>query len=285
MKQFLYSILIAFFTLSLSAEINGPRVGESINVDHNPEELEGVTVVENFGAHLNLDLIVSNEEGEKVPLKTYFKKGRPVVINMVYYSCGGTCNALLTGSFMVLNELQWKPGEQFEMLNISFEPKENHILAEAKKANYLELYNLDSKGIHFLTTTQEVATEICETLGFKYKWVPSKENPEQGDYSHPSVTHILTEDGKISRYLYGISFPARDYKFAITEAGEGKIGSFAERILVFCFQYDKERGKYVRNAMRVMSLGGALTLLILGTFLGILWKSELFKKNTQTEKL
>ena len=96
---------------------------------------------------------------------------------------------------------------------------------------------------------------------------------------------MLTEEGKISRYLYGISFPARDYKFAITEAGEGKVGSFVERVLVYCFQYDKERGKYVRNAMRVMSLGGLLTLIILGTFLGVLWKSEFFKKNTQTEKL
>ena len=285
MKKFLSILFITFFALSLSAEIDGPRVGVSTNVDKDPEALKGIGVEENFGAHLNLDLMVTNEAGEKVALRTYFEQGRPVVINMVYYSCGGTCNALLTGSFMVLDELDWKPGEHFEMLNISFEPKENHILAQAKKANYLKQYSLEGTGIHFLTTTQEVADEITKTLGFKYKWVPSKENPDQGDYSHPSVSHVLTEEGKISRYLYGISFPARDYKFAITEAGEGKVGSFVERVLVFCFQYDKERGKYVRNAMRVMSLGGLLTLIILGTFLGVLWKSEFFKKNTQTEKL
>ncbi|EDM24779.1 SCO1/SenC family protein, partial [Lentisphaera araneosa HTCC2155] len=142
MKKFLTILLITFFALSLSAEIDGPRVGVSTNVDRDPEALKGIGVDENFGAHLNLDLIVTNEAGEKVALRTYFEQGRPVVINMVYYSCGGTCNALLTGSFMVLDELDWKPGEHFEMLNISFEPKENHILAQAKRANYLKQYSL-----------------------------------------------------------------------------------------------------------------------------------------------
>ena len=100
MKKFLTILLITFFALSLSAEIDGPRVGVSTNVDKDPEALKGIGVDENFGAHLNLDLIVTNEAGEKVALRTYFEQGRPVVINMVYYSCGGTCNALLTGSFM-----------------------------------------------------------------------------------------------------------------------------------------------------------------------------------------
>ena len=99
----------------------------SSNVDKDPEELEGVTVVEKLGAHLNLDLMVTNEEGHQVPLSTYFKQGRPVVINMVYYSCGGTCNALLNGTFMTLKDLDFKANRHFEMLNISFYAEENHV--------------------------------------------------------------------------------------------------------------------------------------------------------------
>ena len=282
MKLFLNIFCLLVLSLHVCAEIDGAQVGASTNVDANPEALEGVTVDEHFGQQIDLSLKVTNEDGKSVELGSFFKQGRPVVINMVYYSCGGTCGALINGTFQTLKEVNWKPGTDFEILNISFEPKEPHILAAESKKNYLRQYEHDGQGIHFLTAPAETSTKLAQQLGFSYKWVPSKSNPEMGDYSHPSVTHILTENGILSRYLYGISFPERDYKFALTEAGEGKVGSFAERILVFCFQYDKERGKYVKNSMRVMSLGGLIVLIVLGTFLGVLWKNE-FKKNKDSK--
>ena len=158
---------------SVSAEIMGPQVGVSSNVDKDPEALKGVTVEENYGGLLNLDLKVTNEEGQEVALATYFNQGRPVVINLIYYSCGGTCNALLNGTFMTLKDLDYKANQQFEMLNISFHAQETHELAKAKKENYIVQYDIPSKGIHFLNAKQDVIDEITNTLGFKYNWVPS----------------------------------------------------------------------------------------------------------------
>ena len=151
MKLFLNIFCLLVLSLQVCAEINGAQVGESTNVDANPEALKGVTVDEHFGQQIDLSLKVTTEDGKSVELGSFFKQGRPVVINMVYYSCGGTCGALINGTFQTLQEVNWKPGKDFEVLNISFEPKEPHILAAESKKNYLRQYEHDGQGIHFLT--------------------------------------------------------------------------------------------------------------------------------------
>jgi protein SCO1/2 len=234
-----------------------------------PPELQGVGVDEHLGQSVNLDLTFTAEDGYPVPLRSYFHQGRPVLLNLVYYSCPMLCSLLLNGQTAALKEIPWTPGDQFEVVTISIDPTETFDLAQRKRASYLESYGRPAAGWHFLTDNHGNARKLADQVGFHYRY-----DERQAQYAHPAVVMILTPEGKLSRYLYGIKFSPRDLRFALTEASESRFSLTTDRILLYCFHYDPQAHGYVLFATNLMRAGGLLTVLVLGFVLARLWRRE-----------
>jgi protein SCO1/2 len=234
-----------------------------------PRELEGVGVEEKLGGAVDLDLTFIGEDGYPVALREFFNQGRPVILNLVYYNCPMLCNLVLNGQTSALREIPWTPGEEYEVVTISIDPTETFALAGKKKELYLSNYGKPAPGWHFLANHEDNARKLADQVGFGYKY---DETIEQ--FAHAAVIMVLTADGKVSRYLYGIRFKTRDMRLALTEASDGKIGEISDRVLLFCFHYDPSEKSYVPFATNIMRAGGVLVVLILGLFLFKLWRRE-----------
>jgi len=229
-----------------------------------PPEFDGIGIDEKLGAQLDLNLKVTNEAGQVVPLKSFFDGNKPVILSLVYFNCPGLCNYHLNGLTEGLKKLEWSPGQKFEVIAMSFDPKETSEVAIKKKDNYLKLYGRPGteNGWHFVTADAETIKKVTETVGFKYKW-----NAKDNDWSHASAATILSPEGKISRYLHGIIFEPRDVKLALMDAVNGKTSSIADRLVWYCFHYDASKSKYSLMAFRLVQMGGGLIMLILAAFL------------------
>lgn len=236
-----------------------------------PMELEGVGVDEKLGASINLDLEFTAENGYQVPLRRYFQSGKPVVLNLVYYRCPMLCSLVLNAQTKVLRDLQWSAGNEFDIVTVSIDPEEMFNLAQAKKKWYLEQYERPSaaQGWHFLTDYQGNAKRLADQVGFHYKWDARTEQ-----WAHAAAVMVLTPDGRVSRYLYGVSYRDRDMRLALTEASEGKLGTMTDKLLLYCFHYDPSSQSYVPFARNIMKLGGALTVVVIGAFLSVLWRRD-----------
>lgn len=239
--------------------------------NRSPLEYEGVDVVEHLGERLPLDLAFRDEAGADVRLGDYFGQGKPVLITLVYFNCPMLCSMVLNGALEGMRELGWTPGEDFEVVTVSISPTETPELARDKKANYLERLGLPGadKGWHFLTGTGDNIKALAGALGFGYRYDPSTQ-----DYAHGAAIFFAAADGVITRYLYGVQFPAKQLRLALVEAGRGEVGSVVDKVLMRCFMYEpahKKYGFYIWGAMR---LGGLLTIFILGGFLLLLWRGE-----------
>jgi protein SCO1/2 len=236
-----------------------------------PTELEGVGVDEKLGNQVNLDLQFTGENGYQVSLRDYFKSGKPVILNLVYYRCPMLCSLVLNAQTSTLKEVPWSAGNEFEIVTISIDPEEMFNLAVAKKKWYLEQYGRPqaAQGWHFLTDYQGNAKRLADQVGFNYRWDAKTEQ-----WVHAAAVMVLTPEGKVSRYLYGLKYKARDVRLALTEASEGKLGTMGDKLLLFCFHYDPAAQSYVPFARNLMRLGGVLTILVLGGVLSVLWRKE-----------
>jgi protein SCO1/2 len=234
-----------------------------------PPELRGVGVEERLGQGVDLNLTFTGEDGYPVALRSFFHKDRPVLLNLVYYSCPMLCTLVLNGQTTALRDIPWTPGKEFEVVTISIDPTETFDLAQRKRASYLETYGRPAAGWHFFTDDHGHAKKLADQMGFHYRF-----DERQGQYAHPAVIMILTPEGKVSRYLYGIKFRARDLRLALVEASESKFTLSTDRILLYCFHYDPQAHGYVLFATNLMRAGGVLTVLILGLVLGRLWRRE-----------
>jgi protein SCO1/2 len=235
-----------------------------------PKELEGVGIKEKLGDRIDLDMLFTAENGQQVPLRSYFSKGKPVVLNLVYYSCPMLCNLVLNGQLGALKEIAWTPGSEFEIVTVSIDPMETWGLAAKKKNYYMEAYGRDAyQGWHFLADYKDNVKKLAEQVGFSYRW---DERTEQ--FAHSAALMVLTPEGVVSRYLYGIRYKPRDVRLALTEASQGKLGSIGDKILMFCFHYDAEARSYVPFARNIMRAGGVLTMLILGGVLLLLFSRD-----------
>jgi protein SCO1/2 len=234
-----------------------------------PPELRGVGVEEHLGQSVDLNLTFTGENGYPVPLRSFFYKDRPVLLNLVYYSCPMLCTLLLNGQTAALKEIPWTPGKEFEVVTISIDPAETFDLAQGKRASYLESYGRPASGWHFLTDDHGNVKKLADQLGFHYRY-----DERQAQYAHPAVIMILTPEGKVSRYLYGIKFNPRDLRLALIEASESKFSLSTDRILLYCFHYDPQAHGYVLFAANFMRAGGVLTVLLIGFVLLRLWRRE-----------
>ncbi len=236
-----------------------------------PAELQDVGITEHLGDRINLALNFQDESGQNISLNKYFNGTKPVLFFLVYYECPNLCTMVLNGAIDSLKKINLKPGQDFDVVAVSFDPKENSELASEKKKAYLDMYGVTDPGAwHFLVGKQPAITEISKELGFKFKW-----DEEQKQFAHASSIFVLTGEGRISRYFYGIMYPEKDLKVALMEAGRGHIGTLVDRILLFCYHYDASTKKYVLMASRIMTAGGALTVLIMGLFFTLAWRRDL----------
>ena len=224
-----------------------------------------------LGASISGDLIFKNELGEEVTLDFYFQKDKPVILNLVYHSCPMLCNVLLDGFTDALSEMEWAPGSTFDIVTISIDPNDTHLLANEKKQHYLNrLGNEDAgNGWHFLTGSEPTIQALTEAVGFKYKWLDDIEQ-----FVHPAILTVLTPEGVISRYIQGLEFEPRDIRLALVEASDRTIAEPIDLIALYCLQYDPDSNSYVAHASNLMRLGGFLTVMALGTMLFVFWRRE-----------
>lgn len=238
-----------------------------------PVELEGVGVTEHIGEQIPLDLQFINEQGERVTLGTHFKQGhKPVVLMLVYYTCPMICNMTLNAFTKGIKDLDWTPGQEYEIVTVSIDPTETPELAASKKQNYLNDYGrpAGATGWHWYVGEEPMIRQLAAATGFNYKY-----DARQSEYAHSPVIFVLTPDGKMSRYLYGLNYPTRDLRFALLEASNGKFGTTLDRLLLFCYHYDPVQRTYAIYARQVMMLAGAVSVLVMGAAIGgMLWQER-----------
>jgi protein SCO1/2 len=248
--------------------------------DQVPEALQEVGVTEHLGAKLPLDATFTNERGERVSLGQYFDGDRPVILTLNYYKCPMLCGLMLNGVVDGLEQLAWSPGDEFEMVTISINPLETPELATAKKQNYLKRLDRPGagEGWHFLTGYELDIDRVAEAVGFAYSY-----DPETQEYAHAAAIMVITPDGRVARYLYGIEYPAKRLKFALLEAAEGSVGSPLDQLILYCYHYDPTNRRYSPVAMNIMRVGASATALILGISLGGLWLRDWRRKRKSTD--
>jgi protein SCO1/2 len=244
-----------------------------------PPVFDGVGLEEQLGRSLPMDLVFADAQGEAVRLGSYFDGEKPVLLMLVYHDCPMLCNLLLDGATRTLRDLAWTPGQEFEVVTVSFSPREGPDLASRQKARYVEILGRPAaaQGWHFLTGSEASIAALAEAVGFQFQWVE-----ERQEYAHPAALMFASGAGKLTRYLYGLEFSARDVRTALVEASEGTVGTTVDKILLYCFQYDPQENSYVPHAINIMKLGGLLTLLLLGLFLAVLWRRERHRPDPAT---
>jgi protein SCO1/2 len=256
--------LLSFIFISLISVI-------CLGAEKIPDELKGIGINDTTGKKIDLNLTFKDETGKELPLQNYFSKGKPVLFFLVYYECPNLCTFVLNGAVDALKGIDKSPGKDFEIVALSFDPRETAELSVPKKAAYLTTFNRHDSdyGWHFLTGSTKNISQIASQLGFNYKW-----DEEQKQFAHASAFYVLTGDGIVSRIFYGISYAPQDVKFSIIEASKGHLSSILDKIILFCYHYDASTKKYVLLATRIMTAGGALTLIIMTFIFGSFWIRE-----------
>jgi protein SCO1 len=236
--------------------------------------LQQVGIDQRIGEQLPLDLTFRDEAGRSVPLRNYFGK-RPVLLTLVYYQCPMLCSEVLNGVVSSLMTLNLNVGRDFDVLTVSFDPRDKPDVATEKRNTYLRRYGRAGadQGWHFLTGETPAIQALTKAAGFRYVWDPAIQQ-----YAHASGIMVATPDGRLSRYFYGIEYPPKDLRLALVESSEGKLGNVVDQVLLYCYHYDPATGKYGAVVMNMLRVGGALTLLLLGGFLVVAWRRELRSK-------
>jgi protein SCO1 len=236
-----------------------------------PTGLSGVGIDQKLDQQVPLDLVFKDEYGHQAPLSTYFSGSKPVVLALVYYQCPMLCNMILNGVESSLKAVSFNPGRDFEILAVSFDPKDTPEIAAGKKEGYLKRYNRPgtANGWHFLTGDEANIKALTQAVGYRYKY-----DQATGQFAHASGIMVLTPRGRVSRYFYGVEYAPRDLRLGLVEASQNKIGSPVDQVLLFCFHYDPATGKYGAIAMNIVRFAGAAFSLICGCFLLLVWRRE-----------
>ncbi len=247
-----------------SSPLYGARPEVGVTSSGLPKALQDVRFDQKLNAQLPLDLVFRNEAGEPVRLGDYFGK-KPIVLSLVYYECPMLCTQVLNGMVSAFKVLSFKPGQEFEVVTVSFDPREKPALAAAKKRTYVG-YLPEAKrgpaetGWHFLTGDPESIKRLTETVGFGYYF-----DETTNQFAHASAIMVATPEGKLSRYFYGIEYSPKDLRFGLIEASANKIGSPMDQLLLYCYHYDPATGKYGAVVMNMIRLGGIATLIVMMT--------------------
>jgi protein SCO1 len=266
------SHLLTASTMAALATVN-PVANAQINVT--PQELERIGVDEHLGARVPFDATFVDHEGRPVRLGSYFSGRRPVVLNLVYHRCTMLCSMVLNGVIRSLKQTAWSVGEEYEVVTLSIDPRDTAQVAAGKRARVLAAYDRPSaqRGWHFLVGPEAESRRVADAVGFRYRF-----DRATNQYAHAAVTMLLTPDGRVARYLYGIDYPQTDVRVGLLEASEGRQVSTVERIILFCYHYDPQGHRYALVAQNVMKVGGVATMFGLGGFLSVMWLRERRRK-------
>jgi protein SCO1/2 len=235
-----------------------------------PALLANVGIDQKMGAQVPIDLPFEDESGSSVTLRQYL--GKPVILALVYYQCPSLCNMVLNGVLRSVKNLNMTVGDEFDIVAVSFDPRETPEMAAAKKASYVKGYGREGagQGWHFLTGSQASSKTLAEAVGFHYAF-----DPVTNQYAHGSAIMLLTPEGKVTRYFYGIDYPARDVRFGLEEASNRRIGSPVDAVLLYCYHYDPANGKYGLVIMNALRLAGLATVAALATFMILMFRRDL----------
>lgn len=251
-------LLIACFVLLVALQV---QADEPVRV---------ATIEQRLNEVVPLELGFRDETGDLVRLADYCSD-KPVVLVLAYYKCPRLCTLVLNGLLDALKVIPYDAGKDFHVVVVSIDPQEGPSLAAEKKNTYVERYGRPGadRGWHFLTGDAESIGQLAEAVGFKYFY-----DERLKQYAHASGIMLLTPQGKLSRYFYGVSYSVRDLRLSLVEASSGRIGSPVDQLLLLCYSYDPATGRYAATAMNVVRLGGVVTVLTLITFLAWSWRRE-----------
>jgi len=236
-----------------------------------------MTIDQKLNNQIPLDLTFRDETGRQVQLKNYLGK-KPAVLALVYYRCPMLCTMTLNSMSATFKPLKLEMGRDFDVITVSFDPRETPELAAAKKRAYVKAYGRAGAetGWHFLTGDEKSIAALAQSCGFNFFY-----DPKTDQFGHASAIMLLTPDGRISRYFYGLEYSPNDVRLGLIEASGGKIGSKTDQLLLLCYQYDPTTGRYGLAIMRAVRIGGILTLLTLGSFILFALRRERRKYATQ----
>ena len=255
----------------LFAQLKTPQAMDPNNANQQPVIFEQVGIDPKLNNNVPLDLKFKDEAGRDVTLGDYFAPGRPVVLALVYYDCPMLCNQVLNGMTSALSVLKFSAGKEFDVLAVSFDSRETPELAAAKRKTYLDRYKRDGaeNGIHFLTGDKAAIDALTTSIGFRYKW-----DEKTNQFAHASALTLLTPQGKVAQYYYGIEYSPKDMRLGIIEASSEKIGTLTDQILLYCYHYDPMTGRYGAAILNIVRAGAILTMALLGGFIFISVKKE-----------
>jgi protein SCO1/2 len=240
--------------------------------------LKRAGITEQIGNPLALDATFLDENGDSVVVGDYFDGERPVALTFVYHECPMLCSLVLEGLTKAMREIEWTLGDEYRGLTVSISPSESPEQARRQKERYLKRLSerADGEAWAFLTGEKDQIAALTASAGFDFE-----KDADSGEYGHAATVILVSPEGVVTRYLYGISYAPFDLRAGLIEASEGRVGSIADRLIMFCFQYDPVEGSYVPHAWLAMRLAGGLTLVLLAGFLAVMWKRE--KRNSRTD--
>jgi protein SCO1 len=260
--------LLTLLVTSASAQINSGVMSPPANT--RPPRLQNVGIEQHLGAQVPPDLSFRDDTGKSVKLGDYFGR-KPVILNLVYYNCTMLCGEALAGLASAMRLVKFDVGREFDVVTVSFDPRETPDMAAAKKADYVKRYGRANAaaGWHFLTGPPDSINALTKTVGFQYQY-----DEKSNQYAHATAILVLTPEGRISRYFYGVDFPPKDLRLGLVEASEGKIGNAVDAVLLYCYHYNPETGKYGAMVANILRLAAAATILLIGGLIFILWRLD-----------
>ncbi len=263
---FLAAIVMLGAAAATGQDVNQGILSPPANL--RPPGLKHVGIEQHLNEQIPPNLTFRDETGKTVHLSDFFGK-RPMILNLVYYQCTMLCGEVMNGLASALRVVKFEPGKDFDVLTVSFNPKETPEMAAKKKTEVLERYGRPGaeQGWHFLTGPQESIDELTKAAGFQYEY-----DPKSDQFAHSTAIMILTTEGKISQYYYGVEYAPKDLRLGLVQASQNKIGNVVDEVLLYCYHYDPDTGKYGAIVSRILKLAAGATILVLGTFLIVMFR-------------
>jgi protein SCO1/2 len=252
-------VALAVLPAGIASAAAPPTAGQAATVM--PRQLQKVGFDQRLGESVPLEAVFRDHTGAEVRLGDILGE-RPAILALVYYDCPMLCSLVLQGLTRNLRALSFDAGREFDVIAVSFDPTEGPAEAAGNREEVLAAYGRSTSGWHFLTGDADAIDQLTSAVGFRYE-----RDETSGEYAHAAGIVVLTPEGKLARYIYGVDFPARDLRLALVEAGDGEIGTVVDQALLFCYRYDPKSGRYSAAILNLIRLGGVLTLAALALFL------------------
>jgi protein SCO1/2 len=260
---------VRLFTFLVCSAALAQTQTEQVQTNWRPAVFGSVGITQKMGAQVPADLPFIDETGHPATLREYL--GKPVILALVYYQCPSLCNMVLNGVLRGVKNLTMSAGADYQIVAVSFDPRETPEMAAAKKESYLKGYHRANSdhGWHFLTGDEASSKTLADAVGFRYAF-----DAVTNQYAHGSAIMLLTPEGRVARYFYGIDYPERDLRLGLVEASHGKIGTAIDQVMLYCYHYDPSNGKYGLVIMNVIRIAGLATVGSLATFMLIMFRRD-----------